>query len=101
MTTDPDTPEIDIAHERAQMLDVANALLEEAIRKLHGDGRLRDTEKAKARQGYMNSAWRGLKEKRLLLAEIGEASDIDERLEAIEEYVGLQEGALEEIDTEA
>lgn len=97
MTRTPDTPEIDVAHERAQMLDVTNAILNEVVRKLLGDGRIKDVENAKARQGYMNAAWRGLKEKRLQLDAIENASEQDVRLDAIEEYLGLEDVDIDEI----
>lgn len=84
-----DPADIDVNDLRLDLFDELSAVLAEAYRKSAGDGRIRDTEKAKARQGYINAYIRGANAKIRLLAAIEDAQ-VSERLEEVEEALDIE-----------
>lgn len=88
-TDNPEIPDYTDDDDRKEVLEDLESVMNEALRKIT-EGRVRDADNEKVRQGWVRAYTSAVTEYRRLVADIEEA-EFDERLEAIEEQ-------LEEID---
>lgn len=68
-----DPSDVDVQALRLDLLDEARAVRRELYRKSAGDGRVRDVDKAEARQGYANEFTKLMNAELRLLSDIEEA----------------------------
>lgn len=85
----PDRPEAFVPKNRDEILELLESGVEEAARKVE-NGRVRDPENEKVRQGWIKTLCRAAREYRLLLNDLEEANH-EERLAELEKELGIRE----------